>query len=178
MTVSNADLTVTGSRVMIGLGSNMSNPVGQIRAALREIDELPGCALVRTSSLYESAPVGVIEQPVFINAVAEVETTLTPHTLMASLLAIERGHDRVRSVRNGPRTLDLDVLLFADLCIHDGDLVTPHPRAHERAFVLLPLLELAPNLVIPGKGPAREFLPLVGSQSIRKIPETELQPVP
>lgn len=175
MTLPAANRGIVHSLVMIGLGSNMRDPVWQIRTALREIDDLEGCSLLRVSSLYESAPVGGVEQPAFINAVAEIETTLSPQVLIAGLLAIERSHDRVRSVKNGPRTLDLDILVFNDWQLDGVDLVTPHPRAHERAFVLLPLLELAPELYIPGKGSARDFLPQVRGQSVRKMLETESQ---
>ena len=178
MTVPAEDLSTLHSRVMIGLGSNMSEPIRQIRTALREIDELAGCSLMRVSSLYESAPIGGVAQPPFVNAVAEIETTLSPQVLMARLLDIERLHDRVRTVKNGPRTLDLDILVFNDWCLDEVEVTTPHPRAHERAFVLLPLLELAPELYIPGKGLARDFLPQVSGQSVRKMIETEGRPKP
>jgi 2-amino-4-hydroxy-6-hydroxymethyldihydropteridine diphosphokinase len=92
---------------------------------------------------------------------------------MSALFAIERAHDRVRLIKNGPRTLDLDILLFGDLCIDLPDITTPHPRAHERAFVLLPLLEVAPGLTIPGKGAARDFLATVSGQSVHRIAEME-----
>jgi 2-amino-4-hydroxy-6-hydroxymethyldihydropteridine diphosphokinase len=158
---------------MIGLGSNMDHPVRQIQDALNKIAVLPNCSLTKTSAMYQSAPVGGVEQANFINAVAEVETTLTPRELMAGLLDIERQHDRVRSSRNGPRTLDLDVLLFNDWRIHEPDLVVPHPRAHERAFVLLPLIEISPEIVIPGAGAAMGLLPNVSEQSVERYSEPE-----
>lgn len=163
---------------MVGLGSNMDGPIEQILTALRELDELPGCSLVQASSLYETAAVGGVEQPAFVNAVAKLETTLSPHELMTGLLDIERRHDRVRTIRNGPRTLDLDILVFNELLMNEPELVTPHPRAHQRAFVLIPLLELDPELYIPGRGRARDFLPQVSGQSIRKILDGEGRQTP
>jgi 2-amino-4-hydroxy-6-hydroxymethyldihydropteridine diphosphokinase len=158
---------------MIGLGSNLEDPARQIRQAVKEIGALAHCRLIAVSSLYESAPIGGVEQPAFVNAVAQVETSLTPGQLMASLLAIEIAHDRVRTIKNGPRTLDLDILLFDDRHIDEPNIVAPHPRAHERAFVLLPLLELDPELYIPGKGMARDFVNSVSDQMVRKLAEHE-----
>lgn len=170
---SNKALTALSSRAMIGLGSNMGHPVRQIQDALNKIAVLPNCSLTKTSAMYQSAPVGGVEQANFINAVAEVETTLTPRELMAGLLDIERQHDRVRSSRNGPRTLDLDILLFNDWRINEPDLVVPHPRAHERAFVLLPLVEIAPDISIPGAGSVKALLPTVSEQSVERHSEQE-----
>ena len=178
MIASVLDLGALPSRVMIGLGSNVGDPIQQIRTALREIDDLEGCSLVRVSSFYESAPVGGVEQAPFVNAAAEIRTTLSPQALMTSLLGIERLHNRVRSVKNGPRTLDLDILVFNDWQLDQADLVTPHPRAHERAFVLVPLLELAPELVIPGKGLASDLLRQISDQPVNKIGHTEDQRSP
>ncbi len=160
-------------KVMIGLGSNLQNPAKQIRDAFGEINAIGQCRLLATSSLYESEPVGGIEQPAFINAVAQIETTLAPEQLMDALLEIEKTHERVRSIKNGPRTLDLDILLFDDRLINEPNVVTPHPRAHERAFVLLPLLELDPELYIPGRGMARDFLQSVSDQVVRKLCNSE-----
>jgi 2-amino-4-hydroxy-6-hydroxymethyldihydropteridine diphosphokinase len=160
---------------MLGLGSNLSDPVAQLQRAVQEIDALPNCRLLKMSSLYESAPIGGVEQPAFVNAVAEIETTLAPTELMSALLAIERAHDRVREVKNGPRTLDLDILLFGDLQLDLEAVTTPHPRAHQRAFVLLPLLEIAPDLTIPGRGAARDYLASVSGQLVHRIAETKRQ---
>ncbi len=163
------------SRAMIGLGSNMDHPVKQIQDALSEIAALPDCAITKTSAMYQSAPVGGVAQANFVNAVAEVETTLSPRELMACLLDIERQHARVRTTRNGPRTLDLDILMFNDWRINEPDLVVPHPRAHERAFVLLPLLEVSPQISIPGVGTATALLPKVSEQSIERCSQPVLR---
>ncbi|HEX6827859.1 MAG TPA: 2-amino-4-hydroxy-6-hydroxymethyldihydropteridine diphosphokinase [Burkholderiales bacterium] len=158
-------------RAFVGLGANLGDPVSQLRHALAELGALPGTRLVARSSLYRSAPVGVGPQPEFANAVAEIETELAPRQLLEALLEIERRHGRVRDVPNSPRTLDLDVLLYEDLVCHEHGLTIPHPRMHERGFVLHPLLEIAPGCVIPGRGPAAEFAAAVAGQAVEKIAE-------
>ena len=158
MAISPSALTAFRSTVFLGLGSNLDHPDWQVQTAMHEIDEIPDTGLVKVSSLYQTAPVGITDQPPFINAVVQVETTLSPHDLLGHLLAIETRHGRVRNEKNGPRTLDLDILIFNEWRIDDGTLTTPHPRMHERAFVLVPLVEIAPDVYIPGKGYAREFL--------------------
>jgi 2-amino-4-hydroxy-6-hydroxymethyldihydropteridine diphosphokinase len=155
--------------VFVGLGSNMDDPVRQLHAAIREMGEIPGAALVRVSSLYRTDPVGIVDQPPFVNAVAQVETTLSPHDLLRQLNAIESRHGRIRGQKNGPRTLDLDILLFNEWRIDDEQLTTPHPRMHERAFVLVPLLEIAVAAHIPGRGAARQALDHVGAAGVCKL---------
>lgn len=162
---------MSGQRAFIGLGSNLVSPESQVLSAFDEIAAMPGVTLVACSSLYRTAPVGYDDQPHFTNAVAEVLTTLAPEALLEELFAIERAHGRVREFQNAPRTLDLDILLFGDLQLATGSLVVPHPRAHLRAFVLLPLLELAPECDIPGIGRAREWLDRCGDQGIMRIAE-------
>lgn len=162
-------VAVAPSTVFVGLGSNLEQPMLQLQRALREIASIAGTVLVKVSSFYETTPVGVLDQPMFINAVAMVETTQAPHEFLQQLLDIERRHARVRIEQNGPRTLDLDVLIFADLQIADDQLVTPHPRMHERAFVLVPLLEIAPEVTIPGKGAARAWLQQTGTGGVRPV---------
>ena len=130
----------------VGIGSNLDRPAEQVRRAFDELDRLPHTRLVRKSSLYRSAPVGYEPQPDFINAVAELETGLPAERLLAELQAIEKSHGRSRSFRNAPRTLDLDLLLFGNASLSSPQLTVPHPRMHERAFVLRPLLEIAPQL--------------------------------
>ncbi len=169
MALSPAALLAIRSTVFIGLGSNLDHPEWQVQTALHEIDEIPDVELVKVSSQYQTAPVGIIDQPRFINAVAQIETTLSPHDLLRQLLDIEQRHARVRQEKNGPRTLDLDILIFNDLCIDDGKLTTPHPRMHERAFVLVPLLEIAPDVQIPGKGYAQEFLSRMGGSGVHRV---------
>jgi 2-amino-4-hydroxy-6-hydroxymethyldihydropteridine diphosphokinase len=130
----------------VGLGANLDNPENQVRQAFDELDRLPHTRVVMKSSLYRTAPMGHTEQPDFINAVAQLETGLPAERLLAELQEIEKRHGRKRSFRNAPRTLDLDLLLFGDAKLSSPQLTVPHPRMHERAFVLKPLLEIAPQL--------------------------------
>lgn len=156
-------------RAFIALGSNLNDPVTQMERAFSEIGNLPSTCLLAHSSLYCSAPVGFQDQPDFINAVALIETALEPHALLEALLAIEHQHGRVRDLRNGPRVLDLDVLLYDALVCHEHGLTLPHPRMHERAFVLEPLLEIAPDCMIPGVGGAADCLANCDGQILEKI---------
>lgn len=153
----------------VALGANLADPAHQIRAALESLSRLPDSRLLRASSLYRTAPVGVAGQPDFINAVALVETTLTPHELLAALFAIEAEFGRRRDYRNAPRTLDLDLLLYDELVLDGTELQLPHPRMHLRAFVLAPLLEIAPACAIPGRGTAAAWRPAVSMQPIEKL---------
>ena len=130
----------------VGIGSNLGEPETQVRKAFDELDRMPRTRLVKKSSLYRSAPVGLAEQPDFVNAVAQLETGLPAERLLAELQEIEARHGRQRSFRNAPRTLDLDVLLYGELSLDLPDLKIPHPRMHERAFVLRPLIEISPAL--------------------------------
>jgi 2-amino-4-hydroxy-6-hydroxymethyldihydropteridine diphosphokinase len=155
--------------VFIGLGSNLQQPERQLRRAVARIAALDGVRLRGVSSLYRSAPVGYADQPPFVNAVLRLATRLTPPALHAHLQAIEQEQGRTREFRNAPRTLDLDVLLYDALCQDDAALTLPHPRCHERAFVLLPLLELAPDCVIPTRGAARDWLAGCTGQAIDRL---------
>ena len=130
----------------VGIGSNLGDPREHVLKALGELDRLPHTRLVKKSSLYRSAPIGHADQPDFINAVAQLETGLPAERLLAELQAVEARHGRQRSFPNAPRTLDLDILLFGNATMHSTALTLPHPRMHERAFVLKPLLEIAPEL--------------------------------
>jgi len=130
----------------VGIGSNLDDPRAQVLQAFDELDGLPHTRVVRKSSLYRSAPIGYAEQPAFVNAVAQLETGLPAERLLAELQAIEARHGRRRSFPNAPRTLDLDLLLFGNLELDSSSLKIPHPRMHERAFVLEPLLEISPEL--------------------------------
>lgn len=156
-------------RVFIGLGSNLSDPVAQVTHALEALDKLPQTRVLKKSSLYRSAPVGYLEQPDFINAVAQLETELTPRALLDALLAQEQACGRTRKFRNAPRTLDLDVLLYDDMVHHEHGLTIPHPQMHLRAFVLQPLLEIAPDCVIPGVGKAAEAARQCAGQTLERI---------
>ena len=157
------------STAFIALGSNLDDPERQIRNGLRELAALPDTRLVGASSLYRSAPVGYRDQPDFVNAVACIETQLKPRALLDHLLAIERCHGRKREFPNAPRTLDLDIALFGNLSLREPGLTIPHPRMHERAFVLVPLAEIAPGASIPGRGPVGDLLPNVDAASVVKL---------
>jgi 2-amino-4-hydroxy-6-hydroxymethyldihydropteridine diphosphokinase len=150
----------------IGLGANLDDPGAQVEYAFDELARLSDTLLAARSSLYVSAPVGYDRQPDFINAVAKLETRLSPRALLAGLLEIEHRHGRQRTFRNAPRTLDLDLLLYGKSRFHEPGLTLPHPRMHERAFVLEPLIEIAPDLEIPGRGSASAWRALCGGQQI------------
>ena len=148
----------------IGLGSNLADPPAQIGAALLALDRLAQTQVLRQSHLYASAAWGNVDQPDFINAVAEIETALEPQALLAALLGIERDAGRVRDgARWGPRVLDLDILVYAQQCIDEPGLRVPHPHLHERAFALMPLAEIAPHLEIPGEGTISGLLARIDS---------------
>lgn len=144
-------------RAAIALGSNIEDPEAQVRRGFAELAALPDTRVTARSSLHRTAPVGYADQPDFINACAVVETRLAPRALLEGLLEIEKRHGRVRAIPNGPRTLDLDIILYGGATIDEPGLRVPHPRAHERAFVLEPLLEVWPDAVIPGKGKVAEL---------------------
>ena len=154
----------------VGIGSNLEEPAGQVEQAMIELDALPHSRVVKRSSLYRSAPLGYSAQPDFVNAVAQLETGIPADRLLGELQAIEARHGRARSFANAPRTLDLDLLMFEKLQMKTARLTLPHPRMHERAFVLKPLLEISPEASIPGVGPAREALERVESQAVERIP--------
>jgi len=153
----------------IGLGSNLADPLAQLSRALQALDELPQTRLLKTSSLYRSAPVGYLDQPDFINAVAQLETELSPRALLDALLALELVCGRTREFKDAPRTLDLDVLMYDDLVHHEHGLTVPHPQMHLRAFVLLPLLEIAPDCVIPGVGAASDAMDGCAGQQLERL---------
>ncbi len=141
------------SPAYIGLGSNLQGPAGQVETALDELRNIPETRVISRSSLYRSSPLGGIEQPDFVNAAAAVLTTLGPRDLLRNLKAIERRRGRERSGRRwGPRVIDLDLLVFSRAVLSEAGLSIPHPGIAERNFVLLPLREIAPDLVIPGLG--------------------------
>jgi 2-amino-4-hydroxy-6-hydroxymethyldihydropteridine diphosphokinase len=153
----------------IGLGSNLADPVAQVSHALEALGHLPQTRVTRHSSLYRSAPVGYLDQPDFINAVAQLETELAPRALLDALLALEQDNGRTREFCNAPRTLDLDVLLYDDLQHHEHGLTVPHPQMHLRAFVLQPLLEIAPDCVISGVGLAADAAKACEDQQLEKL---------
>jgi 2-amino-4-hydroxy-6-hydroxymethyldihydropteridine diphosphokinase len=158
-------------RVFVALGSNLGDPVAQVRAGAHELAQLPDTRLCGCSALYRTAPVGLTDQPDFINAVCELDTALSASVLLQALLAIERTHGRVRDRPGGPRTLDLDLLLYGDARLDEPGLHVPHPRLHERAFVLYPLHDIAPALVVPGHGPVAGLLAGCREQAIERLAE-------
>ena len=152
----------------IGIGANLGDALGNVEQAFTALATLPTTRIVARSSLYHSAPVDA-DGDDYVNAVACIETLLTPVALLDALLAIEQMQGRARSYRNAPRPLDLDILLFGTMQLQTATLTIPHPRLAQRAFVLVPLLEIASTIDIPGLGPAQVFGPAVASQAIRKI---------
>lgn len=157
------------TRAYVGIGSNLDDPRAQVLRAFDELDRLPHTRIVRKSSLYRSAPVGYAAQPEFINAVAELETALPAERLLAELHGIEARHGRERTFANAPRPLDLDLLMLGQAQLRSAQLTVPHPRMHERAFVLRPLLEISPEVDIPGRGPAKGFLDACAGQDAQRI---------
>lgn len=153
----------------VALGANLGDPVATVHAAFGALAVLPRTRVAATSALYRTAPVGLAGQPDFINAAARLETELAPEALLDALLAIEQDFGRIRALRNGPRTLDLDMLLYDGRTLATPRLTLPHPRLHLRAFVLAPLADLAPDLVIPGRGTLAAWLPAVASQRIERL---------
>lgn len=157
----------------VALGANLGDPVATVKAALDALAVLPETRLLAISSLYRTAPIGLRHQPDFINAVVSLEldpAVLSAPTFLARLFAIETDFGRQRSVPNAPRTLDLDLLLYGETLSDDPYCLLPHPRMHERAFVLAPLAEIAPELVIPGRGRVVDLLATCTDQAIQRQP--------
>ncbi len=153
----------------VALGANIGEPLRQIEAAFAALAALPGTRLIARSSLYRSAPVGYADQPDFINAVAMIETVLAPHALLNALLELERAHGRVREFPNAPRTLDLDIVLYGDMVLQEPGLTIPHARMLERAFVMVPLAEIAPDTVVPGQGRVCDLAAKVDAASVSQL---------
>lgn len=162
-------------RCFIGLGSNQADPVAQVQHALEAISQLAGVTLRARSSLYSSVPLGPQDQPSYVNAVAMLDTQLPPEALLDELQAIEQQHGRVRKAeRWGPRTLDLDILLFGNQSINTPRLQVPHYHMHARPFVLYPLAELAPDLIMPDGIPLSDLLRDCPAEGIQPIaPDTQ-----
>lgn len=156
----------------VGLGANLGDAARTLRDAIDALGTLPGARVIQSSRLYRTPAWGVTDQPDFINAVALLDTSLSPGELLDALLGIERDFGRVRieGERWGPRTLDLDLLLHGDAVIDQPGLRVPHPHLHERAFALLPLLEAWPHALIPGIGPARECAGVMAADGIEPLP--------
>jgi 2-amino-4-hydroxy-6-hydroxymethyldihydropteridine diphosphokinase len=173
MSINQSHRTITA---YIGLGANLGDATSQLMNAIALIAKLPMTTLISHSSLYASAPLDAplgIHSPDYVNAVACVSTQLSAQALLDELRKIETQAGRVRSLRNAPRTLDLDVLMYGDEVINTEALQVPHPRMHQRAFVLLPLLEIAPDLVIPSVGKAADFIASVSDQRLHRLRSLE-----
>ncbi len=158
-------------RAFVGIGANLGDATATVRAALRSLSRLVDSRLVAASSLYRSEPLGA-SGPDFVNAVAELRTTVPASELLSQLHCLEAEFGRVRGVRNAPRTLDLDLLIYGDLAVCGETLQLPHPRAHLRAFVLQPLAEIDATLVLPGLGPIGPWLQSAADQRIERIAES------
>lgn len=156
-------------RAYVGLGANLGDARLTLQVALDALAALPDTRLVAVSSLYRSAPIDS-SGPDYLNAVAALDTALEPLALLSALQAIEQVHGRERPYRNAPRTLDLDLLLHGDARLDTPTLTLPHPRLHQRAFVLLPLAEIAPALALPGRGAVADWLPGVADQTVERCP--------
>lgn len=153
----------------VALGANLGAAAATVSAAAAALAEIPATRLLAVSSLYQTAPVGLKHQPDFINAVAAVDTALPPQQFLEALFALEARFGRSRSVPNAPRTLDLDLLLHGQTRLDDAQLTLPHPRMHERAFVLLPLAEIAPECFVPGRGTVQDLIDGCQGQRIQRI---------
>ena len=160
---------VTLNHCYVGLGSNLENPRQQVITALQELQQIAGTSLLSSSSLYRSDPVGPAGQPDYINAVALLETSLQPEALLDQLQSLEQQHQRVRKTHWGPRTLDLDIILFGNQFIQSARLTVPHPFATERNFVLWPLFELSPDLIFPGDRSISDLLVACPLGTLEKI---------
>lgn len=157
------------TKVYIGLGSNLNNPKHQLETAFIELNQLPKTQLISQSSLWSSQPIGPQDQPDFINAVALVATGLKPLELLDELQALERKHQRVKIRHWGERTLDLDIITYGELTLNTPRLTLPHPEAKNRAFVLLPLAEINPQLVLPALGSLNELIIALPKQQLVKL---------
>ena len=153
----------------VGLGANIGEPRRQIEAAIEEMKNIPGTKVLLISGMYKSAPVGYADQPDFLNAVAQLDTGLAAEALLERLQDIEHRHGRERPFPGAPRTLDLDLLLYGDQVLATPRLTVPHPRMHERRFVLAPLAEIAPQAAIPGHGSVGALLAACREQAVQRI---------
>jgi 2-amino-4-hydroxy-6-hydroxymethyldihydropteridine diphosphokinase len=154
---------------VIGLGANLGDPVAQLRAAIAAIGALPQTRVLAVSSFYRTAPVGFLDQPDFVNAAVAVDTALAPRALLDGLAAVERAAGRERTFKDAPRRIDLDILLYDERVVAEPGLAIPHPRLHERAFALAPLVEVAPDAVVPGHGRAADLLARCAGQKVARI---------
>jgi 2-amino-4-hydroxy-6-hydroxymethyldihydropteridine diphosphokinase len=165
-----------GTRVTIALGSNLGNRLENLQGALDVLFDAPGLALVAVSPVYETAPVGGPPQPDYLNAVLIATTTLPAHAVLERCHGVEAVFGRVREETWGPRTLDLDIIVYGDVVSDDPELTLPHPRAHERAFVLAPWHDIDPDAEIPSWGQVSDLLAKIGSADIQRLDDVVLHP--
>jgi len=168
----------TQTKVVLALGSNLGDRLANLQAGVDVLCAGPGLDDVVLSPVYETGPVGGPAQPDYLNAVLVARTSLLPRAVLDLGQAAEAALDRVRSERWGPRTLDVDVIVYGDQASADPDLTLPHPRAHERAFVLAPWHDVDPGAVLPGQGQIADLLAAVGTAGIRLCPDARLRPAP
>lgn len=169
--------SLPAARAYIGFGANLGNPAAALSHALEALGKLPDTRVAAHSSCYRSAPIGVAEShPDYTNAVIALDTALSPQKLLDALLSIEAAYGRCRNAHLAPRTIDLDLLLHGTTTMQTATLVLPHPRLHQRAFVLLPLAEIAPEIVIPGLGPLPPLLENVKNQRITRVRKPSQNP--
>lgn len=157
----------------VGLGSNLDDPATQLNTAIAELDQLPQSRLFACSGLYRSAPMGPQDQPDYFNAVAGVETGLSAEALLEGLQTIEQMHARIRARHWGPRTLDLDILLYGDDVINSPHLTVPHPGIARRNFVLVPLSEIEPQLIVPGLGAVQVLRDTIGDEGLKRVADAK-----
>ena len=160
--------------VYLGLGSNQSDPINQIKNATKLIEKIETSKIIKKSSLYESLPVGYLDQPNFINQVISLQTSLSPAKLFERFQQIEFQLKRVKKIVNGPRTIDIDILLFNQEIILTKDLTIPHPRMLDRAFVMIPLLEIEPNILVPKISNLKEILGKLDKKTLTKIDDQSI----
>lgn len=160
----------------VGIGSNLAEPLQQVQRAVIALEKLPSCHVQAVSPWYGSHPVGgPVDQPDYINGAICLQTTLSPHALLDALQTIEQQQQRVRREHWGARTLDLDLLLYDSVCIHDDRLTLPHPRLHERAFVLVPLTDIAPQLTLPNGCSVASLLPALSTEGLWPLSHSDVK---
>ncbi|MFI9586525.1 2-amino-4-hydroxy-6-hydroxymethyldihydropteridine diphosphokinase [Streptomyces sp. NPDC052236] len=173
-----ADVTLSNPKqAVISLGSNLGNRLETLQGAIDALEDTPGLRVKAVSPVYETEPWGVDpgSQPSYLNAVVVIKTTLPPSSLLERGQAIEEAFDRVRAERWGPRTIDVDIVTYADVVSDDPELTLPHPRAHQRAFVLAPWYDVDPEAQLPGRGPVGQLLADVSPQQVLHRADLELR---
>lgn len=163
-------------RTVLSLGSNLGDRLDNLQEGIDALFDAPGLEFIALSPVYETKPVGGPEQGDFLNVVIVADSRVAPRSLLERVLNIEESMDRTRDVRWGPRTLDIDIVMMGDVTSDEPELMLPHPRAHERAFVLVPWSDVEPDAALPGRGPVTGLLPSVADQELRRRDDLSLQP--